>query len=181
MNVESLALELQKNHRLRIPDFLTVESAEYVLENLHNATAWHLVHSSDGPAPTTYDPQQVEALTELLEPQEVLKEIIEEAPDFIQKAEEEELQELYEAQPEIFNEAPDEIKVELQNNVDIFGGGFETFELANQNVTVEERRSIVAVTSTVAISTQVRPAAVQAKTATASGGVSTPNQQRRRR
>ena len=125
--------------------------------------------------------EQVEALAEFLEPEEVLEEIVEEAPDFIEEAEEEELQQLYEAQPEIFNEAPDEIKVELQNNVDIFGGGFETFELANQNVTVEERRSIVAVTSTVAISTQVRPAAVQAKTATASGGVSTPNQQRRRR
>jgi SM-20-related protein len=64
LDLPALARELQEKQRLRIPNILTTESAEKILECLKTSTAWHLVHSSDGNAPTTYSPEKLATMSE---------------------------------------------------------------------------------------------------------------------
>jgi len=64
LNVAALAAQLQEKKRLRIANILTAESAEYILDNLKNATAWHLVHSRLGTAPKVYSPDELTTFSE---------------------------------------------------------------------------------------------------------------------
>lgn len=52
---------------------------------------------------------------------------------------------------EVLSTAPDEVKQQFQETVDIFSGAFDNYIPLGSNVTVTERRIIVAVTATVAL------------------------------
>ncbi len=62
LDVSALAEQFASSKRLRIESLLTTDSAEFILENLKNNTAWHLVHATDGQAPEVYRPEQLESL-----------------------------------------------------------------------------------------------------------------------
>ncbi len=105
------------------------------------------------------DEEQLEELIEELEADDVLEEILEDNEEFFEEAEDEQLEELFEENPEIFNEADSETKEEFESEVNVFDGGFDDYEAEGQNVTVGERRTIVAATAVVStVATQIRPA-----------------------
>lgn len=58
--------------------------------------------------------------------------------------------EAVEAIVEVLNEAPDDIKQELEAEINVFSGTLDTYIPSGSNVTVAERRTIVAVTATIA-------------------------------
>lgn len=64
LNLESLKTEFELEQRLRIPNFFTAESANYIHDNLLNSTPWHLVHSDESGLPVRYEPDQYAALSE---------------------------------------------------------------------------------------------------------------------
>ena len=101
----------------------------------------------------------LEELIEQLEEDDVLEEIIEDNPDFIEEAGEEALEELFEDKPEIFIQADDSVKEEFEEEVNVFSGAFDDYVASGQNITVEERRTVVAATTVVStVATQIRPA-----------------------
>ena len=101
----------------------------------------------------------LEELIEQLEEDDVLEEIIEDNPDFIEEAGEEALEELFEDKPEIFIQADDSVKEEFEEEVNVFSGAFDDYVASGQNITVEERRTVVAATAVVStVATQIRPA-----------------------
>lgn len=104
------------------------------------------------------DEEALDELIEELEADDVLDEILEDNENFFEEAEDEELEELFDKAPEIFNEAPTEVKEELESEINIFAGGFDEYEAEGQTITVGERRTIVAVTTTLTtVATQIRP------------------------
>lgn len=64
---------------------------------------------------------------------------------------------------ETLNDAPEEIKDEFQESVNVFGGEIDTYIPSGSNVSVGERRTIVAVTATVASPVSPLPAARRRK------------------
>jgi hypothetical protein len=102
--------------------------------------------------------EALDELIEELEADDVLEEILEDNPDFIEAAEDEQLEQLFEEKPEIFNQADTEIKEEFQEEVNVFSGAFDDYVASGQNITVEERRTVVAATAVVsAVAIQARP------------------------
>ena len=51
----------------------------------------------------------------------------------------------------IFNEASDEVKEELEEEINVFAGGFEEYVPEDSTISVDDRRSIIAVTSATTI------------------------------
>ncbi len=98
-----------------------------------------------------------EILTEILQDEETvevfLEEVLEDNPDFFEEATDEQITVIFEAAPEIFNEASDEVKEELEAEINVFAGGFEEYVPEDSNINVDDRRSIIAVTSTAIVAT----------------------------
>ena len=116
------------------------------------------------------DDEQLQELIEELETEDVLEEILEDNTDFFEEAEDEELEQIFEKAPEIFNEAPKEVKEEFEAEVNVFSGAFDDYEAEGQNVTVGERRTIVAATAVVsAVAIQARPTPTQIMSGPSSG------------
>ena len=101
----------------------------------------------------------LDELIEQLEADDVLDEILEDNPDFIEEAETEQLEKLFSDEPEIFIQADDSVKEEFQDEVNVFSGAFDDYVATGQNITVEERRTVVAATAVVSTvaATQIRP------------------------
>ncbi|MEM7357619.1 MAG: 2OG-Fe(II) oxygenase family protein [Pseudomonadota bacterium] len=64
LDLEALANEFQAAQKLRVQNIFTTESAEYILDQLKNATPWHLVHSDKHGLPVKYNPQQLTAMSD---------------------------------------------------------------------------------------------------------------------
>jgi len=64
LDLQNLRLEFDREQRLRIQNFFTAESADYIHHNLVNSTPWHFVHSNESGLPVKFDPRQFAALTE---------------------------------------------------------------------------------------------------------------------
>ena len=64
LDLQGLRQDYQSVGKLRIPNFLTEKSAEYVLDNLLHTTPWHLVHSDENGLPVRYDPQALQTLSD---------------------------------------------------------------------------------------------------------------------
>ena len=126
------------------------------------------------------DEEQLEELIEELETDDVLEEILEDNTDFFEEAEDEEIAQIFEKAPEIFNDAPAEVKEEFEEEVNVFSGAFDDYEAEGQNVTVGERRTIVAATAVVsAVAIQARPAPTPVMSGPASGPSTGPARRRR--
>ena len=85
----------------------------------------------------------------------------------VQKISEVDLEELpdkaVEAIVEALNEAPDEVKEQVEEEINVFSGELDEYQPSGSNVTVAERRTIVAVTATVASPVSPLPAARRRK------------------
>ena len=96
-----------------------------------------------------------EILTEILQDEETvevfLEEVLEDNPDFFEDATEDQVTVIFEAAPEIFNEASDEVKEELEEEINVFAGGFEEYVPEDSTISVDDRRSIIAVTTATTI------------------------------
>lgn len=64
LDFAALKTEFQTRQKLRVENFFTEDSAEYILEHLKNSTTWHLVHSDKNGLPVRYDPEQLAALSQ---------------------------------------------------------------------------------------------------------------------
>ncbi len=64
IDLAPLQSEFKRKRRVRIENILTSESAEYILENLMNTTAWNLVYSDQYGLPIRLDSDRVENLSE---------------------------------------------------------------------------------------------------------------------
>jgi len=64
LDVVALRDQFQQEQKLRIENFLTIESAEYILENLKNSTSWHMVHSDETGLPVRYGAEKYSQLTD---------------------------------------------------------------------------------------------------------------------
>ncbi len=78
------------------------------------------------------------------------EEVLEDNPDFFEEATDEQITVIFEAAPELFNEASDEVKDELESETNVFAGGFEEYVPEDSTISVDERRSIIAVTTATA-------------------------------
>lgn len=58
LDFESLKRQFKAEKKLRVNDFLTSESAQYVASNLRNSTPWHLVHSDSDGLPVRYNSEE---------------------------------------------------------------------------------------------------------------------------
>ena len=96
-----------------------------------------------------------EILIEILQDEETVEvffeEVLEDNPDFFEEATDEQITVIFESAPEIFNEASDEVKEELEEEINVFAGGFEEYVPEDSNISVDDRRSIIAVTSATTI------------------------------
>ena len=63
-NIDQIAAQFQLDGKLRINNFLTLESAETILDCLKNSTAWHLAYSDAIGQPVRLDSQQLEELSD---------------------------------------------------------------------------------------------------------------------
>ena len=81
------------------------------------------------------------------------EEVLEDNPDFFEEATDEQITVIFEAAPELFNEASDEVKEELEAEINVFAGGFEDYVPEDSTINVDDRRSIIAVTSTAIVAT----------------------------
>ena len=81
------------------------------------------------------------------------EEVLEDNPDFFEEATDEQITVIFEAAPELFNEASDEVKEELEEEINVFAGGFEDYVPEDSTINVDDRRSIIAVTSTAIVAT----------------------------
>ena len=82
-----------------------------------------------------------------------LEEVLEDNPDFFEDASDEQITVIFEAAPELFNEASDEVKEELESEINVYAGGFEDYVPEDSTINVDDRRSIIAVTSTAIVAT----------------------------
>lgn len=64
LDIEQIAADFQQHKKLRIDNFLTIESAEAILDCLKNYTAWHLAYSDANGQPVRFDSTQLEQLSE---------------------------------------------------------------------------------------------------------------------
>jgi len=64
IDLARLKSEFRTNRRVRIDDVLTNDSAEFVLENLIECTAWNLVYSDQNGLPTRLNSEELKALSE---------------------------------------------------------------------------------------------------------------------
>ena len=120
--------------------------------------------------------EQLDELIAELETDDVLEEILEDNEDFFEEAEDEELGQLFESNPEIFNDADAETKEEFEAEVNVFEGAFDDYLAEGQNVTVGERRTIVAATAVVTtVATQIRPQPTTTLSPAGGGGVGGPS------
>ena len=104
------------------------------------------------------DRTEAEIAEELEEIFDDLEELDEDTiEEFFDDVEEEQIVKLFESAPEVFNEASEEIKEEFEEEVNVFEGAFDDYVAAGSNITVEERRAVIAVTSTVAIARPAMP------------------------
>jgi len=79
------------------------------------------------------------------------EEVLADNPDFFEEATEDQVSVIFESAPELFNEASDEVKEELEEEINVFAGGFEEYVPEDSNISVDDRRSIIAVTTTTTI------------------------------
>ena len=63
LELDQLADQFQAEKKIRIDNFLTVESAEMINQCLRDYTAWHLVYSDDVGQPVRLDNNQLAALS----------------------------------------------------------------------------------------------------------------------
>jgi hypothetical protein len=84
-----------------------------------------------------------ETITEILQDETTFEVLLEEAT-------EDQVAVIFESAPELFNEASDEIKEELESEINVFAGGFEEYVPEDSTISVDERRSIIAVTTATA-------------------------------
>ena len=83
---------------------------------------------------------------------------------------------MFESNPEIFNDADAETKEEFEAEVNVFEGAFDDYLAEGQNVTVGERRTIVAATAVVTtVATQIRPQPTTTMTPAGGGGIGGPS------
>lgn len=108
---------------------------------------------------TTTLAQRVEAILEEIENEETAEAVSgvldgEVSSEDIQKLAEVDLEGLpdsaVQAIVESINEAPPEVKKEFEAEINVFSGAVDTYIPSGSNVSVAERRTIVAVTATVA-------------------------------
>lgn len=64
LDLEQLSRQFENDQKLRIENVFSLESAEYILDNLKNSTAWHIVHSDEKGLPVRYGGARLDALTE---------------------------------------------------------------------------------------------------------------------
>ena len=64
LDLEQLASAFESNKKLRVDNFLTVESAEIINQCLSDYTAWHLVYSNELGLPVRLDNAQLNALSD---------------------------------------------------------------------------------------------------------------------
>jgi len=95
-----------------------------------------------------------EIIAEILQDEETveifLEEVLEDNPDFFEDASDEQITVIFESAPELFNEASDEVKDELEAEINVYAGGFEDYVPEDSTISVDERRSIIAVTTATA-------------------------------
>ena len=95
-----------------------------------------------------------EIIAEILQDEEAvevfLEEVLEDNPDFFEEATEDQVSVIFESAPELFNEASDEVKDELEAEINVYAGGFEDYVPEDSTISVDERRSIIAVTTATA-------------------------------
>ena len=106
------------------------------------------------------------------------EEVLEDNPDFFEEATDEQITVIFEAAPELFNEASDEVKEELEEEINVFAGGFEEYVPEDSTINIDDRRSIIAVTSTAIVATTAvatRPSPPQPRPTTPTPRPSSPS------
>ena len=105
-----------------------------------------------------------EIIAEILQDEEAvevfLEEVLKDNPDFFEGATEDQVSVIFESAPELFNEASDEVKDELEAEINVYAGGFGEYVPEDSTISVDERRSIIAVataTATIATVAVARP------------------------
>ncbi|RBP53289.1 2OG-Fe(II) oxygenase [Arenicella xantha] len=63
LNFESLHAQFSEQKKIRIENFFTSQTAEYIADNLQHTTPWHMVHSDAKGLPVRYNPEQLATLS----------------------------------------------------------------------------------------------------------------------
>ena len=61
LDVDQLSQEFQSQKKLRVDNIFSLDSAETILDTLHNYTAWHLVYSDQDGLPVRLDNAELES------------------------------------------------------------------------------------------------------------------------
>ena len=144
-------------------DILSVEEFEEWVEELEVEEIQLLEELLDDP---DIDVELVQELEEVLDEEITVEEIeaLTDNEDF-DELPKEALDEIVEA----VNEAPEEIKEQFENSVDVFEDGYGDYVQTGSTIPVDDRKTLIVVSTVTAIGATLRPAATTSTTGPTSG------------